>query len=378
MHSYSPVPDPLTMPVGALVGHQDPVQVGSSVRVAAQAMAESGMHAILVVDGTRLVGMLDEPSLLNAMAQGIGPNEPVETVMDHEPLVVQPHMTGAEALRVLNTTGRHAIAVADVMGNAVGIVTPSRLFHPPRTSYSPQIVGGLATPFGVYLTNGYVSGGAKGFALVAAGASLFFVFLLAAYAVTAAGHLLNLDMAHSSVLSVMQGASTLLFLLGLRVSPLAGTHGAEHMVVHAIERGEELVPEVVRRMPRVHPRCGTNIAVGAMLFLGVFSMDVGMDEGLQLLLAMLTTLFLWKPLGSFAQYFFTTKPPTDAQLASGIRAGKELLAASARATRRHPHLGQRLLSSGIFHVVAGAFLAELLVWGVLTLFRVPEAWRVIS
>ena len=34
-------------------------------------------------------------------------------------------------------------------------------------------------------------------------------------------------------------------------------HGAEHMVVHAHEHGEELSVESVRRYPTAHPRCGT-------------------------------------------------------------------------------------------------------------------------
>lgn len=378
MHPYSPTPDPLTMPVGALVIHQDPVQVGSSIRVAAQAMAESGTHTVLVVEGTRLVGVLDEPSLLAALGQGIGPNEPVETVIDTRPLTIQPHMSGAEALRVLNESGRHAIAVVDVMGNAVGIVTPSRLFHSPSTTYTPQAVGGLATPFGVYLTNGVVSGGAKGLALVAAGAGMFLVFLIAASIVNGIVILGELDMENDWAAGAAQALSTLLFLVGLRASPIAGTHGAEHMVVHAIERGEALVPEVVRRMPRVHPRCGTNLAIGAMLFVGVFSAPLEIDTSLKLILAVVTTLFLWKPLGSFAQYYFTTKRPTDAQLRSGIRAGEELLAASARSGRRHPSVARRLVASGILHVIAGAMLAELTTWGVLALLQVPEAWRVIS
>ena len=46
-----PAPDPLSMPVGALAAHADPVQVGTSLRATAHAMAESGLHAIAVVGG---------------------------------------------------------------------------------------------------------------------------------------------------------------------------------------------------------------------------------------------------------------------------------------------------------------------------------------
>jgi CBS domain-containing protein len=327
-----------------------------------------------VARGERLVGIVDEASLLAALAQGLDPNSPVELVMDPDPVLIEPHMAGAEALRVFNETGRHAIAVVDVMGNAIGVLTPSRLFHPQRTSYRPQIVGGLATPFGVYLTNGVVSGGARGFALVAAGSALFLTFFLAMVAVVGAVNAFDLRLP----LGFADFATILLFLVGLRVMPLSGTHGAEHMVVHAIERGEELTPEVVRRMPRVHPRCGTNIAVGAMLFLGVFQAPWPADDSLRLLLALLATLFLWRPLGSFVQYFFTTKRPTDAQLLSGIKAGRELLAASQSARRARPSPLSRFASSGILHVMAGAVLAEAATYGVLALLNLPKEWQVLS
>jgi len=52
-------------------------------------------------------------------------------------------------------------------------------------------------------------------------------------------------------------------------------HGAEHMTVHAQERGEPLSPAVVRKYPTAHPRCGTAfllvvmvVAVLAFAFVG--------------------------------------------------------------------------------------------------------------
>jgi hypothetical protein len=377
MHPFQAVSDPLAMPVGALAAHTDPIQKGSSVRAAALALAESGVHAIAVAEGPRLIGIVDEPVLLSALARGLDTNNPVEDVMDPNPLVLPPHATGAEALRLFSETGRHAIAVVDVMGNAVGVLTPSRLFHPPRVTYRPQAVGGLATPFGVYLTNGTVSGGAQGFALVAAGTLLFGLFFVAMFAVLGLAHAFGLDVRDLTVQGWMNAATSLLFLAGIRLIPLAGTHGAEHMVVHAIERGEDLVPEVVRRMPRVHPRCGTNIAVGAMLFLGLFTWEWSEHADLRLLGAMLATLFLWRPLGSFVQYYFTTRPPNDRQLMSGIRAGRELLAASMVAPRSTGGFFRKLASSGIIHVVFGATLAQVVVYFVLELLRLPDTWRVL-
>jgi uncharacterized protein YqhQ len=42
-------------------------------------------------------------------------------------------------------------------------------------------------------------------------------------------------------------------------------HGAEHMTIHALEHGDPLVPEAVRRYPTAHPRCGTEFLVVVIL-----------------------------------------------------------------------------------------------------------------
>jgi uncharacterized protein YqhQ len=38
-------------------------------------------------------------------------------------------------------------------------------------------------------------------------------------------------------------------------------HGAEHMTIHALEHGDPLRPEWIRRYPTAHPRCGTEFLV---------------------------------------------------------------------------------------------------------------------
>ena len=38
-------------------------------------------------------------------------------------------------------------------------------------------------------------------------------------------------------------------------------HGAEHMTIHALEHGDPLRPEAIRRYPTAHPRCGTEFLV---------------------------------------------------------------------------------------------------------------------
>lgn len=233
---------------------------------------------------------------------------------------------------------------------------PADLWPKRNESPRPERVGGMATPFGVYLTTGAIRAGAGDLALMATGVLMFgllasaqMIGLLAASFLEAAMGLWAAELAFN-VLPIV------LFFAAMRAIPLSGIHAAEHKVVHAIERGEELTPEIVRRMPRVHPRCGTNLAVGASIFFGIATTHWIGDEYVRLLVAFLVTLSLWKPLGSLAQLWITTKEPTDRQLAMGIRSGTELLRRYATDRGRDRTVFHRIWHSGMFHVMGGALL----------------------
>jgi uncharacterized protein YqhQ len=42
-------------------------------------------------------------------------------------------------------------------------------------------------------------------------------------------------------------------------------HGAEHMTIHALEHGDPLRPDAIRKYPTAHPRCGTEFLVVVVL-----------------------------------------------------------------------------------------------------------------
>jgi uncharacterized protein YqhQ len=55
-------------------------------------------------------------------------------------------------------------------------------------------------------------------------------------------------------------------------------HGAEHMTIHALEHGDPLTPEAIRRYPTAHPRCGTEFLV-VVIALSIFAFAlVGRQE----------------------------------------------------------------------------------------------------
>lgn len=363
MHDLQPA---LNRPIGRALRHpSDPSEAYDSLGRCLSCLRESAAPCAVVVQNGKLLGVVEERDIVEALLQGTSIHAPIGAFVRDASVTLRSSDTGSTALRQLDERGSAYAVVVDEDDRPLGILTWSDVVAVPDEPLRPRMVGGMATPFGVYLTDGLTRGGVGPWALVVTGALLFGIFLvanMAAYGLELVTRPWNLS--ESLRGSLLGAASLLVFLGGIRALPLAGTHAAEHMVVHAIERNEPLVPEVVARMPRVHPRCGTNFAAGAMLFMGVFSSSWHPDPQLRLLVAALVTLVFWRPLGSMLQYFVTTKPPTRAQIEAGIRSGKDLLVKYQTAPRIHGSVWIRLWNSGLPQIMAGSTLASLIAEGV--------------
>src|SRR5438477_4650656 len=250
-----------------------PIYRESSLSAAIEALRESeSAEAVAVLDGSFVVGVVWASEIRQAALSGTSLEVPISHFMDGKPPRLLPNASLEEARAVLTASGAPALVVADIDGRYLGMLSALDLYHRGDVVTRPPLIGGMATPFGVFLTNGEVSGGAGPAALMATGGMLH-ILLMAGIFVTftvidaVSPRLLNAFGPHS--IAQVEGVAVavlpaMFFFTLLRLLPLSGTHGAEHMVVHAIERREPLTYEVVRRMPRVHPRCGTNLAVGAM------------------------------------------------------------------------------------------------------------------
>lgn len=362
----------LSAPVGSVMRPTLTVETVDSLTRGASLFRENGASILPVVDGEgRLQGILSDASLARALAES---SEPTDAVGPYaEPAeTLEPYATAAEALR-RGEDGRTRVVVDD-SGRVVGLVSAVDLWPRRRVPPKPSTVGGMATPFGVYLTTGNVSAGAPWWALMATGAAMFGM-LVTGTAVAKAATLAGLSP------DVELPLTYLVFLALLRISPLSGTHGAEHQVVHAIEREESLTPGVVRRMPRVHPRCGTNIATGiAILLFGLF-FELGghikqneaagnvlpalLDEiSLRAIPALIAAALFARPLGAILQQYVMTKTASEAQINGAIRAGESLLERHATARRAMATPLQRVWNMGLLQVIAGSILAAIVITGI--------------
>ncbi len=364
-----------------------PAYPDDSLLRAAELLMQGGAGVLPIVSIGVPVGVLTEQRLREAIATGADWTEPVGDWMEESFLSLPIEMPLDEAVAQLAPSSLPAIGV-DAWGRYVGVVSVASLIGRPVAPASIGTIGGMATPLGVYLTNGIVRAGAGNLGLVLTGALLLILYMVASWIVVggarwAQTHLgIPLLSAYDSPYAYTWLASDLmglalrtsefiLFLLLMRMLPITGTHAAEHMVVHAIERGEPLVLEVVRRMPRVHPRCGTNLVAGVVLFLGLANFLQGMMpevsemRDLALLSALVLTVLFWRPFGELLQWLATTKPPTDQQLLQAIRVGEQLLARARPYSGVTPPFGMRLLHTGLPQILLGA-------WGTLALLTLLE------
>lgn len=364
--------DQLAQPIGVLMRPTYTVDLQDSLELAARKLRENGCGVLPVTDDQILAGAVTETGLAEALALGKALTEPISSIAKGV-VTARPFTTGAEALRIFDQQGATVIVVIDDAARVLGILTPSDLYPKRHAPPRPPLVGGMATPFGVYLTTGSLRAGVGHLALVTTGMTLFGLFLVGAV-VTAliVQWMVHQGISDTAVNAVYQILPFAIFLLGMRLLPLSGIHAAEHKVVHAIERGEELVPSTVARMPRVHPRCGTNLAIGASLFMGLGTMEVAIPAGLKILFAAIATLVLWRPLGNAMQRYVTTRPPSEKHLAMGIKSGKELLAKYATSGAVSANVFQRIINSGMLHVITGSTLAGLIYAGIVKLFHLPD------
>lgn len=298
-------------------------------------------------------------------------------------------MTVEDVRKSLSESGETTLVILDRDDRYLGIVSLSDLLAPAASiPPRPPMVGGMATPFGVYLTNGTLQAGAGNLALVAGGLALGAMTSVTYAAVGlltwGVQHLLHWhwydvwQSAPPAVLNfqtlpwfLLQGLSLPLFLLLMRLVPISGYHAAEHQAVHAMERGEPLHPDIIRRMPRVHPRCGTNLMAAGLIFglcvqlLPLVRVEESggshplLDAESSAIIGILIALFFWRRVGAFLQQYFTTRPATDRQIASGIAAASDLERKYLTAVPRRPVLWRRLWCMGLPQTMLGYVIGSL-------------------
>ena len=359
---------------------------GETLRRAAGLIRSSEGSRLPVHDAGRIIGTVSERSIAGHLAAA----DDVEAALESPigPLVtpgitlLDARVNLREAAGVFASSGEDMLPVADDSGSFRGVLYQRDVVALLTKNLRPPAPAGMATPLGVHLTTGSVTAGPGSLGLFLTGASLAAMNIVAVLVVAWLTKLFSATtglsvsrMLASPALNYIPNVSDLafygttaltigVFFILMRLSPLAGYHAAEHMTVHAIECGEVLTPENVRRMPRVHPRCGTNLFAAAGVFV---ILTERMSSGVGVLLALAVVIVGWRTVGGWLQYLVTTKDPSERQLANGVAVGNELV----RRFQEQPNLRvtgfQRMWNIGFPQTAAGMVT---FLWILQTVFKV--------
>jgi CBS domain-containing protein len=338
---------------------------------ASEAMRSHNVGALAIAAEGRVIGLIRDEDLLEPLSQDPEGSRllRVGEFASADPVTVPASAAPQQALRALQWSGSPALPVVEENGAYRGMLSRGDLMAFWSGGIKPPRIGGMATPFGVYLTGSGIRGGVGDLSLMSTGACFgVFLSLIAfgqssglAFVEKATGWPLT-ALALSpptGMLTWMDGVSivcrllpALLLLFIIRLTPLAGFHAGEHQTVWAIERDEPLVPEAVGRMPRPHPRCGTNLVVGLLIFEALRDTSP--------YLALIAAVLFWRRLGYFVQLHLTTRPATRKQLESGIKAGKELLERYREnlGVAQPESLARRVWNLGLLQVFIGCGIAS--------------------
>lgn len=317
---------------------------------ALERMRASGLQALPVAEGGILKGVVRRQEL-HALLRDEG--EPgrarrvAEVVSQNYSTLPNPFSI-EEALDAAAAAPDGVLIAVDSVGGYHGMATHTDLLSLWTHAVRPSRIAGMATPIGVYLTTGTLRAGVGNLGLALTGVLLAVFYLVSDYAAARIAASLGTELSASLFGFTLREILPLaLMLLLVRWSPLAAYHAAEHQTVSAIEHGEALVPEVVSRMPRAHPRCGTNVVVILVVFAAVQWIDP--------YIALAAGLLAWRFLGRHLQQYVTTRPASPKQLQKGLEAGRELLAKYREelASAGRPGPVRRLWNLGWIQVLAG-------------------------
>ncbi|MBI2843282.1 MAG: DUF1385 domain-containing protein [Armatimonadetes bacterium] len=342
-------------------------------------MRASQTHALPVTRNGHVIGLVTEGDVLSRLPEDSA-NATVADVMRYSPPCAGTFMSISQAADVMKITGADVLPVVDELGSYRGVVVRSDIVAALVGMLRPPMVAGMATPLGVHLTTGAVSAGAGSLGLFLSGVALMLMMeasrALVWLAVLVGDKLVGTHLATlllSPPVQMMSKADALrlmliplqlvLMLAFLRFSTISGYHAAEHQVVHAIEAGEPLKPEIVARLPRAHPRCGTNLMAAATIFTVLVSQ---LGSGAGVVVAMLVVVVGWRTVGYYLQQYVTTKRPAQKHVLNGIKVGEQLL----DRYREQPNIKvdgfTRIWNMGIPQVAFGfatvLVLDELLMW----------------
>ncbi len=233
--------------VGELVRRVPVLEATDTVRRAAGLMRESGATRVFVHEGNHITGTVSEQSIAGLLGRNGNLEEsldsPIQPLVEPNVTFISSRVGLVAAADMFASSGQDVLPVIDDYGSFYGAVYRSDVVGALAKTLRPPSVGGMATPLGVYLTTGSVSGGAGDLGLLLTGVSMGLMIALAT--AMALGIMYGISLITGFPLSAYLNSTPLtlkanpydipfyistvltviLFMVLMRLSPLAGWRG---------------------------------------------------------------------------------------------------------------------------------------------------------
>ena len=123
------------------LSHPACVGSGTSVLDTLRVMREEGVGAVLVCDGTRLVGIFTERDVLNKLFENpVDESVPVDRLMTPEPQVLKLDDPLGKAVRLMTERGYRHIPLVDGTGKQAGMISAKDIVNYIAEHYPAEVV----------------------------------------------------------------------------------------------------------------------------------------------------------------------------------------------------------------------------------------------
>ncbi len=99
------------------------ITTGSTVLDAAKLMVEKNIGLLVIVEGTKLVGVISERDIIRTISSGQPLSVPVDGVCTKQVVTVQGNSDVAEAAKAMNKNRIRHVVVVDDKGQLMGVVS---------------------------------------------------------------------------------------------------------------------------------------------------------------------------------------------------------------------------------------------------------------
>lgn len=333
---------------------------------------QSDTLPVIDING-KLTGIISEYDLAGILPEWSMDREsylheyPVSSLMTRDVWSEKTDTSISELISRVNEMHVRMVPIVEDDNSYTGrVFTRSAIIHYLTRLVKPRSLGGLATPLGVYITDGKHQAGTGNLGLFLTGIALGLIIAFVEIITSITAGMFNIDVINGEGIPLLIFLQIALFLLILRFTPLVKLHAAEHQTINAIEKGMPLSVETVKMQPKEHIRCGTNlmvlilgIQIVIITYAGFFSRFDPLFQFLFLVMGFSFVFSYWKQGGMLLQKYFTTVKAPEKYILSGIKAGEEILEKYKQDTEAaSPSVFTKIWNTGVIQIISGFILVN--------------------